>query len=111
MPKMKNNKISNLSKRLSPRAPGRRPEGSLRRSPTKMGSRGAPGPRRSSAGQLGFGIYPILEVLWNPWISSAMALAMSIYRTFTKGNFSTSVYAFLFFLNISLLEMLISFQT
>ena len=48
---------------------------------SKMGSCGAPSPRRLSAGLLDFGTHPFLEVLWNPRISSAMAMAMSIYGT------------------------------
>ena len=41
-----------------------------------------------------------LPILCNPWISSAMAMAMSIYRTLC---------VLVFFLKISLQEMLIAF--
>ena len=52
-----------------------------------------------------------ISKLCNSWISSAMALAMSIYRTLCV-LVSTSVpLFFFFFLKISLLEMLIAFQT
>ena len=50
-----------------------------------------------------------LAKLFSPWISSAMAMAMSIYRTLCVLVFQLRSLLLLFFLKISLLEMLIAF--